>query len=56
MKKKLFKKNKIEGFQNTLKKVNNDKEKIEQKINAVMKELEDKIEFINNLKKNFLSV
>ena len=53
LKKKLFKKNKIEGFQNTLKKVNNDKEKIEQKINAVMKELEDKIEFINNLKKKF---
>ena len=53
LKKKLFKKNKIEGFQNTLKKVNNDKEKIEQKINAVVKELKEKIEFLNNLKNKF---
>ena len=53
LKKKLVKKNKMEGFENTLKKVNNDKEKIEQKINEVVKELEDKIEFINNLKKKF---
>ena len=53
LKKKLFKKNKIEGLKNTIKKIQNDKGKIEQKINVVIKELEEKLEFINNLKNKF---
>ena len=53
LKKILLKKNKIEGLKNTIKKIKNDKDKIEQKINLVIKELEEKLLFINNLKKKF---
>ena len=49
----MLKKNKIEGLKNTIKKIKNDKDKIEQKINLVIKELEEKLLFINNLKKKF---
>jgi len=52
-KKKLLKKNKLDGFKNTIKKIKNDKDKIKEKINSVIKELEEKIAFINNLKEKF---
>ena len=53
LKKKLLKKNKLDGFKNTIKKIKNDKDKIKEKINSVIKELEEKIAFINNLKEKF---
>ena len=53
MKKKLFKKNKLDDFKNNLKKIANEKDKIEQKVNLIIKELKEKIKFINNLKKQF---
>jgi hypothetical protein len=48
-----LKKNKLDGFKNTIKKIKNDKDKIKEKINSVIKELEEKIAFINNLKEKF---
>ena len=54
MKKKLFKKNKLDEFKNTIKKILNEKDKLEQKINLVIKELKEKIDNINNLKNQFL--
>ena len=53
LKKKLFKKNKIEGFKANIKRINNLKNEIEQKINSLKKELEDKIKSINNLRNVF---
>ena len=53
LKKKLLKKNKLDGFKNTIKKIKNDRDKIKEKINSVIKELEEKIAFINNLKEKF---
>ena len=53
LKKKLFKKNKIDGFKNTIKKIKSDKDKIEKQINLVIQELEEKIKFLSDLKKNF---
>ena len=54
LKKKIFKKNKLNEFKNTIKKIKNDKDKIDQKVKSVIKELEEKIVFINNLKNKFL--
>ena len=53
LKKKLFKKNKIEAFKKKINTIQNNKDNIEKKINIIVKELEEKIEFINNLKKKF---
>ena len=53
LKKKLFKKNKIDGFKENIKRINILKEEIEQKINSLIKELEDKIKSINNLRNIF---
>ena len=53
LKKKLFKKNKIDAFKANIKRINNLKKEIEQKINSLIKELEDKIKLINNLRNNF---
>ena len=53
LKNKLIKKNKIDGLKNTIKKIKNDKDKIEQKMDLVIKELEEKLQFINNLKNKF---
>ena len=53
LKKKLFKKNKIDAFKANIKRINNLKKEIEQKINSLIKELEDKIKSINNLRNNF---
>ena len=53
LKKKLLKKNKIEGFKNTIRMITSEKIKIEQKIETVIKELEEKIKFINQLKNEF---
>ena len=50
LKKKLFKKNKIDGFKANIKRINILKNGIEQKINSLIKELEDKIKSINNLR------
>lgn len=54
LKKKLLKKNKIDGFKNTIRIITSEKNKIEQKIESVIKELEGKILFINNLKNKFI--
>ena len=53
LQKKLFKKNKIDAFKANIKRINILKNEIEQKINSLIKELEDKIKSINNLKNNF---
>ena len=53
LKKILFKKNEIEEFKNNINKITNMKNSIEEKINSVIKELEQKIEFLKNLEKNF---
>lgn len=53
LKKKLFKKNKIDAFKANIKRINMLKNGIEQKINSLIKELEDKIKYIHNLKSNF---
>ena len=49
----MFKKNKIEAFKKKINTIQNNKDNIEKKINIIVKELEEKIEFINNLKKKF---
>ena len=53
LKKKLLKKDELDAFKNTINKIKNDKQKIEEKINSVTKELEKKIELIKNLKNKF---
>ena len=53
LKKKLFKKNKIDGFKANIKRINILKNKIEQTINSLIKELEDKIKSINTLRNIF---
>ena len=53
LKKKLFKKNKIDGFKANIKRINMLKNGIEQKINSLIKELEDKIKSLNNLRNIF---
>lgn len=53
LKKKIAKKNKLNEFKKRIKKIKSDKDKIDQKIKSVVKELEEKIEFINNLKEKF---
>jgi len=53
LKKKLFKKNKIDAFKANIKRINNIKNIIEQIINSLIKELEEKIKAINNLRNNF---
>ena len=53
LKKKLFKKNKIDGFKANIKRINILKNEIEQKVNSLIKELEDKIKYINELRTNF---
>ena len=53
LKKKLFKKNKIDGFKENIKRISMLKNGIEQKINSLIKELEDKIKYINNLRNIF---
>ena len=53
-KKKLFKKNKIDAFKANIKRISMLKIKIEQKINSLIKELEDKIKYINELRNIFL--
>ena len=52
-KKKLFKKNKIDAFKENIKRISMLKIEIEQKINSLIKELEDKIKYINNLRNIF---
>ena len=52
-KKKLLKQNKLDRFKIILKVIIKEKIKIEQQINSVVKELQEKIEFINNLKDTF---
>ena len=54
MKKKLFTKNNLDEFKNIIKKIKGDKDIIEQKINEILQELEEKIKFIKNLKNKFL--
>ena len=54
LKKKLLKKNKIDGFKNTIKLIASEKINIEKKIDSVIKELEEKILSINKLKNEFL--
>ena len=49
----LIKKNKLDNFKNTIKKIISEKTNIELTINSVIKELEEKIENINKLKKTF---
>ena len=44
----------MDEFKNTIKKILNEKDKLEQKINLVIKELKEKIEIINNLKHQVL--
>ena len=53
LKKKLIKKNKIDELKETIKKMKKDKDEIAQKMNLVIKELEEKLQFINNLKNKF---
>ena len=50
---KMFKKNQLEYFDGNLKKIQNIKNKIEDKINSVINELNEKIELIEKLKNNF---
>ena len=52
LKKKLFKKKKIDAFKANIKRINSLKNEIEEKINSLIKELEDKIKSINNLRNN----
>ena len=54
LKEKLFKKKKLDEFKNNIIKITSEKNGIEQKINQVIKELEEKTEFIKGLKKKFL--
>ena len=44
----------MDEFKNTIKRILNEKDKLEQKINLVINELKEKIEIINNLKHQFL--
>ena len=53
LKTKLIKKNKLDNFKNTIKKIKSEKTKIELVINSIIKELVEKIENLNKLKKNF---
>jgi hypothetical protein len=53
LKKKLFKKNKLDGFKNNIKRINNLKCDIEQKLNSLVKELENQIKYLNNIKNKF---
>ena len=53
LKKKLFKKNKLNGFKNNIKRINNLKCDIEQKLNSLVKELENQIKYLNNIKNKF---
>ena len=53
LKKKLFKKNKLDEFKNTIMKIKEEKNRIELKINSVTKELEEKIKMLNELKIGF---
>ena len=53
LKTKFIKKNKLDNFKNTIKIAINEKTKIELAIDSVIKELEEKIENLKKLKKNF---
>ena len=53
LKKKLFKKNKLDSFKNNIKRINIVKVDIEQKINSIIKELENQIKKINSIKCKF---
>ena len=53
LKKNFFKRNKLDEFKNTTKKIKSLKDKVEQTINSVLKELEEKIIFLKNLKSKF---
>ena len=53
LKTKLIKKNKLDNFKNTIKNEINEKTKIELAIDSVIKELEEKIENLKKLKRNF---
>ena len=53
LKKKLFKKNKLDGFKNNINRINILKIDIEKKINSLVKELEEQIKRINSIKNNF---
>ena len=53
LKKKLFKKNKLDGFKNNINRINILKVEIEKKINSLVKELEEQIKLINSIKNKF---
>ena len=54
LKKKIFKNKKLDEFKKTINKIINEKDEVVQKINLVIKELEEKIDLLKNLKMKFL--
>jgi len=54
LKKKLFRKNILDEFKSRIKRIENERDNVEQNVNLVIKELEEKIKALNDLKKQFL--